>query len=202
MYSGPSKMWNLALSRRSRASTVSAMYKKAWIRCFDCFANLSKPIALLPFLFSLPSLSSLLKLHRHVLYSVVPFAWKNNREAQGRSQTSEQDEASFERQRCEPLGGSGGMPPSPQKILKTRGSEMLLLAFCVAFFCKKKKKKCQNQDEATASSCLMLVTAPSGVILRENELVCLSSKALHKNNSRDIILLEKSEHIYSRVMKV
>ena len=30
---------------------------------------------------------------------------------QGRSQTSEQDEASFERQRHEPLGGSGGMPP-------------------------------------------------------------------------------------------
>ena len=37
----------------------------------------------------------------------------------GRSQTSEQDEASFE-----PLVGSGGMPP--QKILKSRGSEMLL----------------------------------------------------------------------------
>ena len=37
----------------------------------------------------------------------------------GCSQTSEQDEASFE-----PLVGSGGMPP--QKILKSRGSEMLL----------------------------------------------------------------------------
>ena len=43
---------------------------------------------------------------------------------QGRSQTSEQDEASFERRRREPLGGYGGMPP--QKILKSRRSEMLL----------------------------------------------------------------------------
>ena len=30
---------------------------------------------------------------------------------QGRSQTSEQDEAIFERRRCEPVKGSGGMPP-------------------------------------------------------------------------------------------
>ena len=30
---------------------------------------------------------------------------------QGRSQTSEQDEASLERRRREPLGESGGMPP-------------------------------------------------------------------------------------------
>ena len=43
---------------------------------------------------------------------------------QGRSQTSEQDEASFERRRREQLGGSGGMPS--QKSLKFRGSEMLL----------------------------------------------------------------------------
>ena len=42
---------------------------------------------------------------------------------QGRSQTSEQDEASLERRRREPLGESGGMPP--EKILKSRGSEML-----------------------------------------------------------------------------
>ena len=40
----------------------------------------------------------------------------------GHSQTSEQDEASFE-----PLVGSGGMPPPPKKkILKSRGTEMLL----------------------------------------------------------------------------
>ena len=31
--------------------------------------------------------------------------------SQGRSQVSKQDEASLERRRCEPLGGSGGMPP-------------------------------------------------------------------------------------------
>ena len=42
---------------------------------------------------------------------------------QGRSQTSEQDEASLERRRREPLRESGGMPP--EKILKSRGSEML-----------------------------------------------------------------------------
>ena len=30
---------------------------------------------------------------------------------QGRSQVSKQDEASLDRRRCEPLGGSGGMPP-------------------------------------------------------------------------------------------
>ena len=35
----------------------------------------------------------------------------------GRSQTSEQDEASFERRRREPLGGCGGMlPPPPRKF--------------------------------------------------------------------------------------
>ena len=34
-------------------------------------------------------------------------------EPQGRSQTSEQDEARFERRRREPLGGSEGMPPPP-----------------------------------------------------------------------------------------
>ena len=32
--------------------------------------------------------------------------------------------------------------------------------------------------------------------------MCLSSKALHKNNSTDISLRERSEHIYSRVIKV
>ena len=32
---------------------------------------------------------------------------------QGRSQTSEQDEAIFERRRREPLGGSGGMTATP-----------------------------------------------------------------------------------------
>ena len=43
---------------------------------------------------------------------------------QGRNQISEEDEASLERRRREPLGESGGMPP-PEKILKSRGSEML-----------------------------------------------------------------------------
>ena len=49
---------------------------------------------------------------------------------QGRNQTSVQDEANFERPRREPLGGSGGMrPPPPQKILKSRGLEMLFKHF-------------------------------------------------------------------------
>ena len=44
--------------------------------------------------------------------------------AQVRSQTSEQDEASFERRRRQLLGESWGMPPPPpHKILKSRGSE-------------------------------------------------------------------------------
>ena len=43
---------------------------------------------------------------------------------QGRSQISEQDEASFELQGREPPRGFGGMPR--QKILKSRGSEMFL----------------------------------------------------------------------------
>ena len=42
---------------------------------------------------------------------------------QGRSQTSEEDEASLERRRREPLGDAEGMPP--ENILKSRGSETL-----------------------------------------------------------------------------
>ena len=46
---------------------------------------------------------------------------------QGRSQSSGEDEASFKRQRREPpeRGLGACPPPSPQKILKSRGSEML-----------------------------------------------------------------------------
>ena len=73
----------------------------------------------------------------------------------GRSQTSEQDEASFERQRREPLRGSGGMPH--QKIWKSRGSEILFQAFSVAFFFRK--------------SILGLATAPIGC---ENKWKCKS----------------------------
>ena len=35
---------------------------------------------------------------------------------QDHSETSEQDEASFECQRREPLGGSGSIPPTPKKF--------------------------------------------------------------------------------------
>ena len=57
---------------------------------------------------------------------MISESWKENRacvsrlalkaedlKSQGRSQTLEQDEASFERQRREPLGGTGSMPPTP-----------------------------------------------------------------------------------------
>ena len=46
---------------------------------------------------------------------------------QGRNQISEEDEASLERRRREPLRDSEGMPPHPppREILKSRGSEML-----------------------------------------------------------------------------
>ena len=74
----------------------------------------------------------------------------------GCSQTSEQDEASFERRRCEPPGGSEGMPL--QKILKSRGSEMLFKHFSWNFSSEKSISG-QNQDEAVASSWLMLATA-------------------------------------------
>ena len=58
-----------------------------------------------------------------MLFTYLEQIRSNISSKQGRSQTSEQDEASFERRRCEPLGGSGGMPL--QKILKSGGSEML-----------------------------------------------------------------------------
>ena len=74
----------------------------------------------------------------------------------GCSQTSEQDEASFERRRREPPGGSEGMPL--QKILKSRGSEMLFKHFSWNFSSEKSILG-QNQDEAVASSWLMLATA-------------------------------------------
>ena len=85
---------------------------------------------------------------------------------QGCNQTSEQDEASFARQTCEPLGGTGDMPA--QKILKSRGSAMLFYAVfqgifpifsAIIFQIKRFLKKGQNQDEAKVSSCLMLATA-------------------------------------------
>ena len=62
----------------------------------------------------------------HMIRTILEISVSNSKmpgdDGQGRSQSSEQDEASFE-----PLVGSGGMPPPPlQKILKSRGSEMLL----------------------------------------------------------------------------
>ena len=38
----------------------------------------------------------------------------------------------YERRRCEPLRGSGGMPP--QKVLKSRDPEMLFSALCASIF--------------------------------------------------------------------
>ena len=48
-----------------------------------------------------------------------------------------------EHRRCEPLGGSGGMPP--QKILKSRHSEMAFPAFSNTYFSLKWQcKKCNT----------------------------------------------------------
>ena len=38
----------------------------------------------------------------------------------------------YERRRCEPLGGSGGM--FPQNILKSRGPEIVFSALCTSIF--------------------------------------------------------------------
>ena len=85
---------------------------------------------------------------------------------QGRSQTSEQDEAIFESGRREPLGG--------ENFEIQRLGNALVSIFCGTFPQKSQswvsvevhfliangnKKKGQNQVEATASSCLMLATA-------------------------------------------
>ena len=75
---------------------------------------------------------------------------------QGCSQTSEKDEASFE-----PLGGVLGHVPPPLNILKSRGSEMLSFKHFPWHFSSDKSILGQNQDEAIASSCLMLAMALS-----------------------------------------
>ena len=70
---------------------------------------------------------TLLLLASYVDMDTISKSWKENRacvsrlalkvedlKSQGRSQTSEQDEASFERQRRQPLGGVGHAP-SPRE---------------------------------------------------------------------------------------
>ena len=76
--------------------------------------------------------------HGQLLLKKIKFLWKKKISihlgfssvltSQGRSQTSEQDEASFEH-----LGVWGH---APQKILKSRGSEMLLYFSAAIFFRK------------------------------------------------------------------
>ena len=79
---------------------------------------------------------------------------------QGRSQTSEQDKASFERPRRQPLGGGGdgGMPPPPRKFWNLEAQKCSVKHF-PWHFSSEKSILGQNQDEAIASSYLMLATA-------------------------------------------
>ena len=75
---------------------------------------------------------------------------KLRRSGQGRSQTSEQDEVSFERGRRGSRKGGLSPPPPPKKKKKLKNA--LLSIFRGIFL-----QKCnpgQNQDKATASSCL------------------------------------------------
>ena len=69
-------------------------------------------------------------------------------EHQGRSQTSEQDGASFERPRREPLRESGNLE-----------AQKCSFKHFPWHFSSEKWILDQNQDEAVASSCLMLATA-------------------------------------------
>ena len=62
----------------------------------------------------------------HAMYTVLVL------KAQGRSQTSEQDEASFQRRRCEPLEGSGGIHNALLSIYRSGifSSEKSVLSVC------------------------------------------------------------------------
>ena len=90
-------------------------------------------------------------------YLSLSFAYylDKSSQTQGRSQTSEQNEASFERRRRESRGGFRGMPP--RKILKTRSSEMFFKHFPWNF--SSEKSILSSQGEAIASFSLMLATA-------------------------------------------
>ena len=71
-----------------------------------------------------------------------------------------------EHRRCEPLGGSGGMPP--QKILKSRRSEMAFPAFSNTYFPLKWQCKLSNKtllvSHLTESIFLLLVAAGPAII--------------------------------------
>ena len=70
---------------------------------------------------------------------------------QGRRQTSEQDEASFERWRRAPPGGSGGLLPRKIWILE---AQKCSFKHFPRHFSSENSILGQNQDKAIASSCL------------------------------------------------
>ena len=71
----------------------------------------------------------------------------------GCSQTSEQDEASFERRRREPPGGSEGMPL--QKILKSKRLRNALLSISRGIFLQKSQSwaKIKTRQLPRLASC-------------------------------------------------
>ena len=78
---------------------------------------------------------------------------------EGCSQTLEQDEASFERWRREPLGGGGGLGAClPRKFWNQEAQKCSSKHFSWHYSSEKSILN-QNQDEGIASSCLMLATA-------------------------------------------
>ena len=81
--------------------------------------------------------------------------WTEHSNRQGRRQTSEQDETRALKARAA-RGGSGGMPP---RILWNLEAQKCSFKHFPWHFSSEKSILSQNQDEAIASSCLMLATA-------------------------------------------
>ena len=82
------------------------------------------------------------------------------RQRQVRSQTSEKDETSFERRRCRPLRGLWARLPRKFWNLKAQKCSFKYFPW---HFSSENTILGQNQDEAIASSCLMLATALWGI---------------------------------------
>ena len=92
-------------------------------------------------------------------YQSLSFAYYLDKSSQtkGRSQTSEQYEASFERRRRESRVARGVQGHAPRKILKTGSSKMFFKHFPWNF--SSEKSILSSQGEAIASFSLMLATA-------------------------------------------
>ena len=110
-----------------RSSYLHALYI-SWQfsadRTWWCYPDLLHTYGLLPKLFSSRWL--------HIGQD-LSFSWSR----QGRSQVSKHDEASLERQRREPLGGSGSPPPPPRKFWNLEVQNCYFKRFFVAIFFRK-----------------------------------------------------------------